>query len=783
MNLSLASVFTSPEPVVVLAALIPCIIAIIMWLFFFIQYDLGKLKKIREAFSKLADNGEALKECSRENISFMDEMIVHKSPPYFIEAWLRMLAQLERNYKGDYIPDGRSFYDFDYMVNGPGCRNRLEGLWRSFLVLGAATLILPVCAAFFTKPLTTIYSLALGGIFFMLLCIGFLVFTMLDQRVYFSTKSEYDRFIWTFDRVLPVAKAEVALLLEATQRNSDAYSASTQKIVEKFDTMVDDMLLPALEDSIEVIMRSNLIPALHNIEESLDANLTRTMEMQEKGMERMTSAFADRLVETVAGRISGLADTIGTVQVSMAEMNQGLQDHVKALTETMGAALELQQNSMERISGAFMDSLSNTLEARISALAAGIGNVREKMDELNTGLETHAASLMETTKSSIWLQKKQSAAAMALQNERFDKMFDRQVKQMDDITASFAEFLTSALNETVTNLNRDLGDTQQLMSEANIKMSDNIDGLTVMLTEQRRVFEESAKTLIDSEGLQKSAIEESREIQLRAAENSEQLNEQVKSMAGIIEKLSEQTAAFSKDAFKFTKETNEAQIRMQEGMQASQTRLEAAVNETMGQYAKMNSMISEMMDNITARMNEAMTNAGREIASGIKEVTADNAEAIGRLAEQAQNLRTEYDSYFSRMEGNSAKMIEDLDYQVKTIIARISEDIGAMMEGNTQANAAILEGYKTNTTDILESFDEQARSISLYAKEINMDISELSNNLQASVSDFSSKIQDGVRLTLAEFDNGLSELTHRIANTVESISDAVETLPQALKRR
>lgn len=64
-----------------------------------------------------------------------------------------------------------------------------------------------------------------------------------------------------------------------------------------------------------------------------------------------------------------------------------------------------------------------------------------------------------------------------------------------------------------------------------------------------------------------------------------------------------------------------------------------------------------------------------------------------------------------------------------------------------------------------------------------MDISELSNNLQSSVGEFSTKMQEGVRMTLGEFDNGLSELTQRIANTVESISDAVEALPEAISKK
>ena len=135
------------------------------------------------------------------------------------------------------------------------------------------------------------------------------------------------------------------------------------------------------------------------------------------------------------------------------------------------------------------------------------------------------------------------------------------------------------------------------------------------------------------------------------------------------------------------------------------------------------------------------------------------------------------------MEESTSKIIEDMDYQIRSTIVRITEGIGTMMEENIKANADILERYKDNTVDLLQSFDEQARSIGLYAKEINLDVSELSANLQSSVAEFSAKMQEGVRMTLSEFDSGLSELTQRIANTVESISEAVEALPEVLGRR
>ena len=79
-------------------------------------------------------------------------MIVRMAPTYFLEAWLRMQMQIEKNYQGDFIPDGRSFYDFDSLVTTPGCRHKLDSLWKSFLVMGVITLLLPITTAKLVQP-------------------------------------------------------------------------------------------------------------------------------------------------------------------------------------------------------------------------------------------------------------------------------------------------------------------------------------------------------------------------------------------------------------------------------------------------------------------------------------------------------------------------------------------------------------------------------------------------------------------------------------------------------
>jgi hypothetical protein len=857
MNIPLISI-TTLHPLIHIAALVPFFVAIIMWLVFYSKYNRGRLSKIGESLKRLADEGENFKDCNKENTSFMDEMVVRMAPPYFLDAWLRMQMQLEKNYQGNFIPDGEYFYPFDTMITVPGCRNRLDALWKAFWVLCVIAIFLPFVLAYLIQPSFASFALAEGIMSFILLCIGNLIFTLLDQKNYHHTKTQYYRFISTFNRILPVAKPEVALLLEATQRNQETYETSTGKIIEKFDSIVSDMLLPTLEDSISTIMHSNLIPALHHMGKTLDTNMSKTLELQEKGMEDMTTAFANRLADTVEVKLTKLAETIGSVQDNMKLLNESMNNQVETLTQTISSSIKMQQElmsetmaiqdqslerlhdhitqvmdsqtqslesqkehianamilqnqalelqkehvtealalqdkrmkesfdlqeqTMNNITTSFSNTLNHTVETQMSNLAMSINDVGGQMEEFTFKLSNHVNEFIEGTKKSMEMQDERLHHMLTAQDQRMDQIMDLQGENMANIATSFANSLEETLQRSMANLNEEFEQLKIQMNSLNGSLSTNVGQLSAMLESQHQIMEDSAKLLMSSGEMQERTLLEAKEIQTRAMENTHILNSHIQNMGEILHKLTEQNTAFTKEAFQFTKETNEAQMRMSESVKLSQDKLESAVNETMSQYAKMNNMISQMMDNITDRMNEAMTNAGREIAIGIKEVTADNAEAIANLTEQAHNLRTDYEAYFTRMEDSTTRMLEDMDYQIRTITVRISEDIGTMMEENIKANADILERYKDNTTDLLQSFDEQARSIGLYAKEINLDITELSNNLQSSVAEFSEKLQEGVHMTLGEFDNGLAELTKRIANTVESISDAVEALPEALRK-
>jgi hypothetical protein len=367
----------------------------------------------------------------------------------------------------------------------------------------------------------------------------------------------------------------------------------------------------------------------------------------------------------------------------------------------------------------------------------------------------------------------------------------RQEDEVKTFTEAFADKLSGTLELRLNTLGEMLGTVEAGLSGLNKQLEQNLAGMDAVVTEQKVTLQQ-ASDLLAKVG----------EAQLAGNQNQELFNSRVATlgetvtlMEAMLDKFTMQTGQLWQEASQVQKDQAEELLRSRQlmiqefqeslsGMSrvfgTAQENLSANVQDLQEQYTGLNRLITDMMLNITDRMNDAMAHAGREIGKGIQGATADNAQAITELTEQAARLREDYDTYFGRLEDSTKQTLDDMDFHVQNITVKMTEDISVMLKDILEQNTQVLEQYKENTTNLLQSFDEQARSISLYAKEMNYDITELSASMKDSVAVFTKQIQEGVTLSIGQFDSGLAELSVRIANTVENIADAVENIPAAI---
>ncbi len=300
----------------------------------------------------------------------------------------------------------------------------------------------------------------------------------------------------------------------------------------------------------------------------------------------------------------------------------------------------------------------------------------------------------------------------------------------------------------------DAAETMKAMTERQDSVThcqDRLDQLNSLLTKNMKGMTDSLEKQNGSTEWSEELLDQTSILHRQEADSIKILVDRLNNLLQIMEENRVQNNQFIKDVILLSEKSGQAQQQF-----------------------------SSMVKEVAGMMQEAMI-AGKEFAVGINQAVRDNAKAIGDITVQAQALREDYEAFFVRS-GESTKLtLEEMDYQIQGLITRMSEDIGGILRTAVEKNGEILDQYKDQTTNILQSFDEQARSIALYAKEINMDIAELSNNLGVSVADFNEKMREGIQLAVGDFDSGLAELTTRIANTVENITDAVEALPASIQ--
>jgi len=491
----------------------------------------------------------------------------------------------------------------------------------------------------------------------------------------------------------------------------------------------------------------------------------------EESTARMVAQFGES-AEQITSKFSDFAE--GGVLPALTAAVQAITDkHIlPALIEfknlsdqTMTKVIARQESGMAELAASFSDRLADTLEVRMTALASALGDINLQMaantaksEEQMYAFSLQYSALIEQVDAGL-------THHMTASEEHAMQLMEKISNELGALTANTGtEFvaIAAALNQQFTTL----------LEAINSQLAANVTSLSDMMAGQKDTLDQSSDILIRAA-----------ELQSHAAASSQLMNDHVGSMAETMSKFQLQTDHFITEIMDFSVKNNATQLKMSEDINAAQLKLEESLESSMEKYAQMSELISGMMTDITERMNEAMAGAGREIALGINQVTAENAEAISNLTIQAQQLRDDYSTYFERTEDSTKAMLENLDYQMHGLMTTMTEGIGELLKDTVQENANTLSQYKDQTMDLLQSFEEQAMSISLYAKEINLDITDLTTGIKAAVADFTANIQEGVKLTIGEFDQGLAELTDRIAITVESISEAVEGLPTALSRK
>jgi|GEM_PF-1757433 len=636
------------------------------------------------------------------------------------------------------------------------------------------------------------------------------------------------------ETILQATSSMTARIESAASSMTNSQEAAAARITDKFTEFADGGVLPALRDAVREITDRHIVPSLTDIRrhldtsltdirELLDTTLTRFTERQENGMAEMTSSFAARMSDTLEVRMSSLAEGLDDVAAKMASAGETSERQMNASRESLEAllsylnaeyrrlmekvdeSLERHMNKSNEQAAGLLTGMADQLGAASSGITGQLGllssGITEQLGDMSSGITGQlgalASGVTEQLSAMAGETRNQLAQLAGETRNQLSVLAGETNTSLGSLAAETRKHLVGLAEETSAQYGALVEETRTQTGVMTTEIStrfgtlvEEMDGkLTGIIGAMEAGFKnemEGFESLIDEnrEVLKQSSgvLVRAAELQGEASDNNKALIVNVADMAGSVTKFQTQTETFIRELMDFSQHSSRAQLKISEDINAAQIKLEESLESSMEKYTQLSGLISGMMNDITERMNDAMAGAGREIAKGISQVTVENAEAISALTTQAQQLREDYLLYFERMENSTKTAMEDMDYQMHNLIGIMNDGVSTLLKDTVEENSSVLSQYKDQTTEILRAFEEQAMSISLYAKEINMDINDLTAGIKGAVEEFTEKIKNGVRSTIGEFDDGLAEVTARLANTVESISDAIENLPAVLNR-
>lgn len=361
-----------------------------------------------------------------------------------------------------------------------------------------------------------------------------------------------------------------------------------------------------------------------------------------------------------------------------------------------------------------------------------------------------------------------------------EAILEKQENGLRILADRFGEQLYSVTSARMTELCETIETVNTGLSGLNAEFGDFAGQIRLGLEEDRATLSTVAGLSLQTAEAQRHSSESIREFSERLSEIrilSDSLSARLDSMSKAQELMTEN---LTKVVISVTNALRKAMDSNADTAAKLGITIDALANAGSEQYEKAARAAASLLENIVTEINKAMDGVGKEISESIGKATGESAEIVGRLTEQTMALKQEYDGYFTRVDEQNRRNYDELDFHMQNVTARFSDEAIAVISKLQESISDAMGLFEGNTASLLSNLDEQSRAIGLYAKELAFDVSSLSTNLRESVAEFSEHVRQGVAGTFEEFDEGLSEVSKRLANTVESIRDSVENLPKTL---
>lgn len=555
------------------------------------------------------------------------------------------------------------------------------------------------------------------------------------------------------------------------QDNQLMLNTAIDRMAGRMDLFLEKDILQDLGSGIKDTILQLQQP-IHTLSEASESALSSLSSLRTDVFSALADEMAQSVSSVLQSRAESFADTTDELRRAVTQLQQGLSQIKDDLSDTLisqrqlieevsvslGKSATLQENTANQIPmiTTSMQESTKTLSDTATQLDTLCKNTQQLLESLNQArqgyVEDSQSTLSSINDSMSKMTQNFSTSVEGAQSASV--ALERTLEQFSTQTDAIASSLQSGMQQ----LSQGLVESQAAMTQQNVaQLQAVMQGLSTQLTQMAEAL---GTRLID--GTQK-AIDNLPNLLMQTSQ-------------GITEKWQ----AYSDHVGDFSKQIITSNTQTAEHVSQLITRLESI---TGNEYTAAAEATERLLEGLSEQIHKAMQLAGESITKGIISASQDTADTVSNLSGAISRLKEEYELLYQRMDMSSHKAMDDLEFNTDKAIAGFANEVNTMIERLDQNLSKSMFSFEQMTSAILVNLEEQARSIGLSARTIDIDITELSSGLKESIGQFAEQIKTGIHSTFEGFDEGLADINKRLANTILSIREAIDTLPDALRVR
>jgi len=696
---------------------------VLMAAIFYIKYDVLHLRRLAKDLRQMSIRGEGMPEDQRDRMDYLLNLAKESGNRTLGIAWEDYYRVYSVGMHGALVPDVKEYINEERLMEIPCARGIMERLWQALFILGAAgTFIYQALALRGVDGAASgediVRSVSLSLFSLAVVSLIVFVFKLADAACLEEARGSLCEVQYLVNRCLNPVTE--ATMIGVLVENQRQHSQIFREAVGQLEQRLDHFETEALAPMLGRIFKEAIEHKLAPVLSETSGALTF---LAKAVVLKQENGMRD-LAQTFTEKLTAITADRLTGFVEAAEgASHSLTDVVRQM-EQIQASMALSNETQKIFS----------LDTRTSLAEAGRIQV-----EVSEALRASMASILAAEKIAgemreISVRGLDKADAMALHSLSLQEGNLKQMEGLQQGITAMTHTVQTMLTSSIAQVSGELSQSVTAYAALNV--------------------ETQASRTKHSEELDLRLTDYSDKVMLSSRETDEWFQDTLKkilhSQALIVERLA----------------TTATEVSLEGGKIMEKTSRQA----------------NELYSGLAGRMDQSIDALGENLAAGMTAAMGNSTDIVQRLALKTEDLKELYDSYFIRVEDHSSKILDEMDFNVQKIFATFTNETAQIIGRLADQSSNSLEFFDKGIKDLALNMDEHTRSIGLYAKEINMDVADLSGNLRSSVQQFSNQMEAGITHTFESFDQGLGEVTLRLATILENIRESAEALQKALRK-